>query len=160
MSTQEPAPIAEPLDTKHVVPGTNTVDVKTAAYSGLEKPESSTTSGSQDATSEEDIGVYDQKNPFADLTVAEHWRQIYEASTYECRHVFDPTATWSQEEERKLIRKLDWRVCLWAVGVDKASRENSICEVDADVASASCSLPCKSTEPILGKLCQTIFLKT
>ncbi|KAK6819356.1 allantoate permease [Apiospora arundinis] len=45
---------------------------------------------------------------------AAHWKQAYEDSQYECRHVFDPTAVWTAEEERAVIRKVDWRVCLWA----------------------------------------------
>lgn len=55
-------------------------------------------------------------NVFKDPAVAQHWREVYEKSTYECRHVFDPSLTWSEEEEKRLVRKLDWRVCLWAVG--------------------------------------------
>lgn len=58
----------------------------------------------------------DEKNPFLDPDVSEYWRQAYEKSQYECRHVFDPTLTWSEEEEKRLIRRLDWRICLWAVG--------------------------------------------
>lgn len=54
-------------------------------------------------------------NPFADPSVAEYYATVYEKSQYECRHVFDPTLQWSPEEERKLVRKLDWHVCLWAV---------------------------------------------
>ena len=60
-------------------------------------------------------GIALGKNPFTDETVAQHWRTVYENNKYECRHVFDPTLTWSEEEEKILIRKLDWRVCLWAV---------------------------------------------
>lgn len=59
--------------------------------------------------------ISQSKNPFQDLEVAEHWRLTYEKSQYECRHVFDPSLTWSEEEEKRLIRKLDWRICLWAV---------------------------------------------
>ena len=33
--------------------------------------------------------------------------------TYEGRHRYDPKATWSKEEERSLIRKLDIRVCAY-----------------------------------------------
>ena len=33
--------------------------------------------------------------------------------TYEGKHRYDPKATWSREEERSLIRKLDVRVCAW-----------------------------------------------
>ncbi|KIH91955.1 allantoate permease [Sporothrix brasiliensis 5110] len=54
------------------------------------------------------------KNPFLDPEAAAYWRSVYEKAKYECRHVFDPTFTWSDEEERRLVRKLDWHVCLWA----------------------------------------------
>ncbi len=63
----------------------------------------------------EEGGYATEKNPFADPATAEHWRQVYEKSKYECRHVFDPSLTWSEEEEKKIVRKLDWRICLWAV---------------------------------------------
>ncbi|RFU79732.1 allantoate permease [Trichoderma arundinaceum] len=62
----------------------------------------------------EESGYSDAKNPFRDPVVAQHWREVYEKSNYECRHVFDPLLSWSEEEERRLVRKLDWRVCLWA----------------------------------------------
>lgn len=55
------------------------------------------------------------KNPFLDPDVAEYWSNVYEKAQYECRHVFDPSLTWSEEEEKRLVRKLDWRICLWAV---------------------------------------------
>jgi hypothetical protein len=56
-----------------------------------------------------------KKNPFADPDVAEYWRTVYDKSRYECRAVFDPTLEWTALEEKKLVRKLDWHVCLWAV---------------------------------------------
>jgi hypothetical protein len=56
-----------------------------------------------------------QHNPFADPEVAERYTSLYEKAQYECRHVFDPTLTWTREEERAIIRKIDWKVCLWAV---------------------------------------------
>ncbi|KAH8703556.1 allantoate permease [Talaromyces proteolyticus] len=55
-----------------------------------------------------------EKNPFLDPDVAEHWRRTYEESKYECRHLFDPNLTWSEEEEKRLIRLIDWNVCLWS----------------------------------------------
>jgi hypothetical protein len=61
--------------------------------------------------------AYDSDNPFDDDAVAQHWAAVYSESEYECRHVFDPKLTWTAEEEKQLIRKLDWRVCLWAVSV-------------------------------------------
>ncbi|KAI4187386.1 MAG: hypothetical protein L6R41_002845 [Letrouitia leprolyta] len=33
---------------------------------------------------------------------------------YEGRHRFDPKAVWSEAEEKKLVRRLDYKVCLWA----------------------------------------------
>jgi hypothetical protein len=63
----------------------------------------------------DESGYSTEKNPFADPETAEHWRQAYEKSQYECRHVFDPTLRWTEEEEKKIVRKLDWRICLWAV---------------------------------------------
>lgn len=53
-------------------------------------------------------------NPFEDPDVAEHWAMVYEKAQYECRGEFDPTYTWTPEEEKRLIRKLDFRVCAWA----------------------------------------------
>lgn len=64
---------------------------------------------------------YDRSNnPFSDPKVAAHYATLYEKSQYECRHVFDPTLEWSAAEERKIIRKLDWHVCLWAVRISKS----------------------------------------
>ena len=54
-------------------------------------------------------------NIFADPDVAAHYALVYEKSQYECRHVFDPHLQWSRKEEKKLVRKLDWHVCTWAV---------------------------------------------
>lgn len=70
--------------------------------------------GESDAT---DHGGLDNDNPFADPNIAAHYAELYEKSQYECRHVFDPTLTWSAEEEKNLVRKLDWHVCLWAVSL-------------------------------------------
>lgn len=64
------------------------------------------------ATADEDFAG---KNPFSDPEVAAYWKGVYDDATYECRHVFDPNLTWSPEEEKRIIRKLDWRVCAWAV---------------------------------------------
>lgn len=69
-------------------------------------------SGSDSEDSDEDALA---KNPFLDPVAAERWKQVYEDAQYECRHVFDPTLTWTEEEEKKIVRKLDVRVCLWAV---------------------------------------------
>jgi hypothetical protein len=70
--------------------------------------------GSSPSESDIDSEAY-QTNPFLDPDVAAKWALVYEKSQYECRHVFDPEFTWTKEEEKKLVRRLDWRVCLWAV---------------------------------------------
>ncbi|KAF2013951.1 MFS general substrate transporter [Aaosphaeria arxii CBS 175.79] len=62
---------------------------------------------------ESSIGFQDE-NPFSDPETAAHWAGVYEKAEYECRHIFDPTLSWSEAEERALVRKLDGRVCLWA----------------------------------------------
>jgi len=72
------------------------------------------TSGASD--SDED-GQLLKKNPFLDPDVAEHWSKVYEKARYECRHEFDPSFNWSSEEEKKLVHRLDWHVCLWAVSL-------------------------------------------
>ena len=60
------------------------------------------------------LGSANNNNPFLDPTVAEYYRKLYEDSKYECREAFDPELEWSAEEEKKLIRKLDFRVALTA----------------------------------------------
>ncbi|KAK2623823.1 hypothetical protein QTJ16_007004 [Diplocarpon rosae] len=68
--------------------------------------------------SDEESGAY-RNNPFLNPDIAEHWATVYEDSKYECRAEFDPTFSWTDEEEKKLVRRLDWRVCLWAVSYRK-----------------------------------------
>ncbi|AGO13367.1 AaceriAFR229Cp [[Ashbya] aceris (nom. inval.)] len=51
-------------------------------------------------------------NPFDDPFVADYYRKVYEDAKYECRKAFDPELSWTHEEERKLVRKLDVRVAL------------------------------------------------
>ncbi|KAH3662560.1 hypothetical protein OGAPHI_005812 [Ogataea philodendri] len=53
------------------------------------------------------------KNPFADPEAAERWRKVYEASNYENLPWYDPDFTWTKEEERRLVRKLDLRIFSW-----------------------------------------------
>jgi hypothetical protein len=60
-------------------------------------------------------GAINRDNPFLDPAVAARFAEVYEKSQYECRHVFDPHLTWTKEEEKRVIRKLDRRITLWAV---------------------------------------------
>ena len=64
--------------------------------------------------SDED-GLALEKNPFLDPDVAEHWSLVYEKSQYECRSAFDPTYTWTADEEKAVVWKLEKHVCFWAV---------------------------------------------
>lgn len=81
----------------------------------IAKSETNVAYESQHGSGSDDDDLSLDKNPFLDPQVAERWVATYEEAHYECRHVFDPTITWSEEEEKKIIRKLDFRVCLWAV---------------------------------------------
>ncbi|QEU59208.1 hypothetical protein KDRO_B04740 [Kluyveromyces lactis] len=56
----------------------------------------------------------DSDNPFSDPLVAEYYRALYEESKYESRSAFDPAFTWTKEEEKKLIWKLNFRVAFVA----------------------------------------------
>ncbi|KAI1854024.1 hypothetical protein JX265_003652 [Neoarthrinium moseri] len=51
---------------------------------------------------------------FKDPAVASHWISVYEAATYENRHRFDPEFQWTAAEEKKLLRKIDFRIMTWA----------------------------------------------
>lgn len=53
-------------------------------------------------------------NPFKDPVVAKFYGDLYERVEYECRLAFDPEMEWAEEEEKKIVRKLDWRVALSA----------------------------------------------
>jgi hypothetical protein len=61
------------------------------------------------ASDSDEDGKGVQKNPFLDPDVAAHWRAVYEKSQYECRSQFDPRFTWTEEEEKMLVKRLDWR---------------------------------------------------
>lgn len=56
-------------------------------------------------------------NVFSDPKLLAHYTELYEKAKYECRHVLDPNLEWTAAEERRLVWKLDWHVCLWAVGL-------------------------------------------
>lgn len=93
--------------------------------SSIHDSSSSDTERLREITGSEENGYNDEKNPFRDPAIAQHWTEVYEKSQYECRHVFDPSLSWTEEEERRLIRKLDWRVCFWAVSFVSSSAEGA-----------------------------------
>ncbi len=61
------------------------------------------------------VGDYgsDSNHVFSEPKVADYWRGVYEKAQYEGRHRFDPTLTWSADEEKKLRRKVDLRIMIW-----------------------------------------------
>lgn len=63
----------------------------------------------------EDIADWRGENPFLDPEVAQHWADVYNNCNYEGRHDFEPMMAWTNDEEKNIIRRLDWHVCLWAV---------------------------------------------
>ncbi|SCO80446.1 related to permease [Fusarium oxysporum] len=74
-------------------------------------------------TDSEDQGRFDSgdetanssiEHPFSDPEIADRWRKVYENAQYENRHRFDPSFIWTAQEEKKLVRKIDFRICLWA----------------------------------------------
>lgn len=75
-------------------------------------PENLKTAQSNASTASEN-GL-DWKNPFSDPKVAEFYKDVYESCQYECRAVFDPHLEWTPAEERRIVRKLDFRVCAFA----------------------------------------------
>ncbi|KAI5959777.1 uncharacterized protein KGF55_005009 [Candida pseudojiufengensis] len=54
------------------------------------------------------------KNPFLDSKVAQYYTELYDRTKYECRSHFDPHFTWSEQEEKKVIKILNVRVALAA----------------------------------------------
>lgn len=91
---------------------------------------------------------YHSNNPFADPAVAERYAIIYEKAQYECRHVFDPELTWTPQEEKALVRKLDWHVCLWAVCYNRLTYFVYFILIN----SVLCSSASKSIEEISSRL--------
>lgn len=154
--------MASNIDAKHAPPsaqrqektddGLQFDEATTFSADPVPKTDAFTTAASD---SDED-GNEIRKNPFLDPDVAEHWTAVYEEAEYESRHVFDPTLTWTEEEEKKLIRRLDWRVCLWAVS---CSLRSLLYSADK-IASVSCSLVYKLIEEIWFKLWQTTSSRT
>lgn len=51
---------------------------------------------------------------FKDPAVANYWRGVYENANYENRHRFDPELKWTAEEEKRVRRKIDFRIMTWA----------------------------------------------
>lgn len=65
------------------------------------------------STSEKDVPAYGshEDHIFNDRVTAQYRREVYESAKYEGRHRFDPTYTWTAEEEKRLVRKVNNNAC-------------------------------------------------
>ncbi|KAF5858480.1 hypothetical protein ETB97_004365 [Aspergillus alliaceus] len=70
---------------------------------------------SRESEAESDNGFHGTRvHVFDDPDTAEHWASVYEKAQYEGLHRFDPAFTWTPEEEKKVVRKVDLRIMFWA----------------------------------------------
>ncbi|KAI0104643.1 MFS general substrate transporter [Nemania sp. FL0031] len=90
----------------------NPIVSSSLSSSSLDDKNPSIHSSTRSLPSEEELVL--KTNPFLDPRVASQWKQVYDDCKYECRYVFDATLEWTEAEEKRIVRKLDWRVCLWA----------------------------------------------
>ncbi|EAA29294.1 MFS general substrate transporter [Neurospora crassa] len=68
--------------------------------------------GTKDASN--NYGSTPDHHVFSDPAIAAYWAEVYERAGYENRHRFDPLFQWDASEERKLVRKMDFRIVFWA----------------------------------------------
>ncbi|KAJ2981781.1 hypothetical protein NUW58_g6601 [Xylaria curta] len=102
------------------IPVTDDPVVSSKSSSSLERKNPSIRSSTNSVPSDEELPL--KSNPFENPHVANHWRQVYENCRYECRHAFDATLEWSEQEEKRVIRKLDFRcVMFFALQVDRGN---------------------------------------
>uniref|UniRef100_A0A8H7N2R5 Major facilitator superfamily (MFS) profile domain-containing protein n=1 Tax=Bionectria ochroleuca TaxID=29856 RepID=A0A8H7N2R5_BIOOC len=83
---------------------------KSNATSEIKPKASSNGSLTDGSGSEHGKGLYGDGDTFAVGASAVHYEPIPE---YEGRHRYDPKAEWTPQEEKKLVRKLDKRICSW-----------------------------------------------
>lgn len=75
-----------------------------------------------------------EHNPFKDPSVAQYYRDLYEKTQYECRTAFDPEFEWTKEEDKKVLRKVDFRVvlpaCIMFIGlqVDRGNLAQAVAD--------------------------------
>ncbi|KAI9757713.1 MAG: hypothetical protein M4579_003338 [Chaenotheca gracillima] len=71
---------------------------------------------SQSSSSDIDVEDEQLKQPgHQAVSASQDFDQYYRPiDTYEGIHRFDPKAQWTEKEEKKLIRKLDYRICTYA----------------------------------------------
>ncbi|KAJ1601344.1 hypothetical protein NDA14_001522 [Ustilago hordei] len=86
-------------------------DDKKSAGDGSNSPSSN---GNAESLIDDASAPLSRTHVFQDEKIAEHWRQLYERTSYENRHRFDPNFEWTSAEEKKVLRKIDTRVLVWS----------------------------------------------
>ncbi|KAJ1027543.1 hypothetical protein NDA18_003545 [Ustilago nuda] len=86
-------------------------DDKKSAGDGSNSPSSN---GKAESLIDDASAPLSRTHVFQDEKIAEHWRQLYERTSYENRHRFDPNFEWTSAEEKKVLRKIDTRILVWS----------------------------------------------
>ncbi|KAJ9478382.1 putative transporter [Pseudozyma hubeiensis] len=110
-----PVTVSAPAAAVDIVEPTTHTPSGTSSFTDDEK--SSTPRESQSRTEslvDSSIAPLSRSHVFQDEKVAEHWRQLYDSTKYENRHRFDPSFEWTAEEEKKVVRKVDFRILAWS----------------------------------------------
>ncbi|KAH8820676.1 putative pantothenate transporter [Xylogone sp. PMI_703] len=94
-------------------PDDDKIDTKTIVSTRMVSLSPSSNADDENGDEHED-NAERQKNPFADPKIAAYYASVYEKSQYECRSAFDPNLEWTPQEEKRVVRKIDWRICTWA----------------------------------------------
>jgi hypothetical protein len=123
---------------------TNPPDTKAGAV-----PASSEKTTSDDGRQNQEDGYgSSDEHVFSDPVTADYWRKVYEQASYENRHRFDPDFKWTAEEEKKLVRRIDKRIMVWAWimfcaldlhrrNINRAISDNMVSRSPADVKGPS-----------------------
>ncbi|EPS45123.1 hypothetical protein H072_927 [Dactylellina haptotyla CBS 200.50] len=78
----------------------------------LKRPSAVVTNPVSDASSLSDESLKDRNTTFDNAGLDDAFYEPIDS--YEGKHRYDPKFEWDPKEERKLVRKIDWRICTWA----------------------------------------------
>ncbi|KAK6337909.1 hypothetical protein TWF696_001387 [Orbilia brochopaga] len=88
------------------------VDYPKSSRTDLKDPSAVATTSLADDSSVDDKSAKAQYTTFDNAGLPD---DLYvPIDTYEGRHRYDPKFEWEPREEKKLVRKIDWRICSWA----------------------------------------------
>ncbi|EGW31204.1 uncharacterized protein SPAPADRAFT_72059 [Spathaspora passalidarum NRRL Y-27907] len=66
--------------------------------------------------------IADSSKKQYDPQVEEYYHKVYSSCNYECYSEFDPQFEWTEDEEKKIVKKLDYRVayaaCIMFIGLN------------------------------------------